>query len=74
MGIGIGVAGLIDKKKQNINFSPDFQWENVSFYDDLVKNSNIPIYIDNSTRLMALGELGYGIGKRCDNFIVVNGH
>ena len=75
MGIGIGVAGLIDKKKHNINFSPDFQWENVSFYDDLVKNSNIPIYIDNSTRLMALGELGYGIGKRCDNFIVVNvGH
>ncbi len=72
MGIGIGVAGLIDKKKHNINFSPDFQWENACFYDDLVKNSNIPIYIDNSTRLMALGELGYGIGKRCDNFIVVN--
>ena len=72
IGIGIGVAGLIDKKKHKINFSPDFQWENVNFYEDLARNSDIPIYIDNSTRLMALGELGYGVGKNCDNFVVVN--
>jgi glucokinase-like ROK family protein len=72
VGIGIGVAGLIDKNKQRINFSPDFQWENVDFHNDLAKELNIPVYLDNSTRLMALGEMGYGIGKNCDNFIVIN--
>jgi glucokinase-like ROK family protein len=72
VGIGIGVAGLIDKKKQNVNFSPDFQWENVNLYEDLCGISDIPIFLDNSTRLMALGEQGYGIGKHCGNFIVVN--
>jgi len=72
VGIGIGVAGLIDKKKQNVNFSPDFHWENVNLYEDLAKISEIPIFLDNSTRLMALGELGYGIGKCCDNFVVLN--
>jgi glucokinase-like ROK family protein len=72
IGIGIGVAGLIDKNKKRINFSPDFKWENVDFHDDLAKEFNIPVYLDNSTRLMALGELGYGIGKKCDNFIVIN--
>ena len=72
VGIGIGVAGLIDSTKKNINFSPDFKWENVNFHEDLSRNSEIPIYLDNSTRLMALGELGYGVGRHCDNFIVVN--
>ena len=72
IGIGIGVAGLIDKNKKRINFSPDFKWENVDFHCDLAKEFNIPVYLDNSTRLMALGELGYGIGKKCDNFIVIN--
>jgi glucokinase-like ROK family protein len=72
VGIGIGVAGLIDKNKNKINFSPDFNWENVDFHGDLSKEFNIPVYLDNSTRLMALGELGYGIGKNCDNFIVIN--
>ena len=72
VGIGIGVAGLIDKKKQNVNFSPDFQWENVNLKEDLAGISDIPIFLENSTRLMALGEQGYGIGKHCDNFIVVN--
>jgi glucokinase-like ROK family protein len=72
VGIGVGVAGLIDKNRQRINFSPDFQWENVDFHSDLAKEFNIPVYLDNSTRLMALGEMGYGIGKNCDNFIVIN--
>jgi glucokinase-like ROK family protein len=71
-GIGIGVAGLIDKNKRRINFSPDFQWENVNFHEDLSRDLTIPIYLDNSTRLMALGEIGYGVGKKCDNFIVIN--
>jgi predicted NBD/HSP70 family sugar kinase len=66
------VAGLIDKDKKRINFSPDFKWENVDFHGDLAKEFSIPVYLDNSTRLMALGELGYGIGKNCDNFIVIN--
>jgi glucokinase-like ROK family protein len=72
IGIGVGVAGLIDKYKKRINFSPDFNWENVDFHGDLAKEFDIPVYLDNSTRLMALGELGYGIGKNCDNFIVIN--
>lgn len=72
VGIGIGVAGLVDKQKKRINFSPDFQWVNVNFFEDMSKNLEIPIYLENSTRLMALGELCYGIGKHSDNYVVVN--
>ncbi len=72
IGLGVGVAGLLDKEKQLVKFSPDFGWQNVSFKKDLEARVSIPVFIDNSTRLMALGEKGYGAGKEQENFIVVN--
>ncbi|MCD6333609.1 MAG: ROK family transcriptional regulator [Bacteroidales bacterium] len=72
IGLGIGVAGLLSKDKTIVHFSPDFGWTNVAFKKDLEAVISIPIFIENSTRLMALGEKGYGQGKDLDNFIVVN--
>lgn len=72
IGLGVGVAGLLDKEKEVVKFSPDFGWRNVNFKDDLKARISIPLFIENSTRLMALGEKGYGQGKDLGNFIVVN--
>lgn len=72
IGLGVGVAGLLDKEKEVVKFSPDFGWRNVNFKDDLEARISIPLFIENSTRLMALGEKGYGQGKNLRNFIVVN--
>ncbi len=72
IGLGVGVAGLLDKSKTIVRFSPDFGWTDVNLYADLCKEIKIPISLENSTRLMALAELGYGMGKELENFIVVN--
>jgi len=72
IGLGVGVAGLLDKEKKVVKFSPDFGWQNVNFKDDLEARISIPLFIENSTRLMALGEKSYGQGKDLRNFIVVN--
>jgi predicted NBD/HSP70 family sugar kinase len=72
IGLGVGVAGLLDKSKNIVRFSPDFKWTDVNLVEDLSKKISIPISIENSTRLMALGELGYGRGKELEDFIVVN--
>jgi predicted NBD/HSP70 family sugar kinase len=72
IGLGVGVAGLLDKTKTIVRFSPDFKWTDVKLHEDLSKKINIPISLENSTRLMALAELGYGRGKELENFIVVN--
>ena len=72
IGLGIGVAGLLDKSKTIVRFSPDFGWKDVELHDDLSKKIKIPIFLENSTRLMAIAELGYGKGKELENFIVVN--
>jgi glucokinase-like ROK family protein len=72
LGVGIGIAGLVNIKKGMVDFSPDFGWEAVNIGNSLRQRINIPFYFDNSTRLMALGELNFGLGKKYGNFVVVN--
>ncbi|MBM3293693.1 MAG: ROK family transcriptional regulator [Candidatus Aminicenantes bacterium] len=71
-GIGMAVAGLINRKRNIVEFSPDFHWHNVDVVGALSKTLPYPIIIDNVTRVMALGEMWYGLGKRFKNLICVN--
>jgi len=72
LGIGIGIAGLVNIKKGMVDFSPDFGWESVNIRNSLNQRINLPFFFDNSTRLMALGELNYGLGRNYGNFVVIN--
>jgi len=71
-GIGMAVAGLIDRKKAIVEYSPDFHWENANIVKYLRQKCGLPIIFDNVTRVMGLGELWYGIGKEIKNFIIIN--
>jgi glucokinase-like ROK family protein len=55
-----------------VEFSPDFHWHEVDVIGELSKWHDIQIIFDNVTRVMALGELWYGIGKQMKNFICIN--
>jgi glucokinase-like ROK family protein len=71
-GVGIAIAGLVNKRNGVVDFSPDFSWRNVNVKESLSKKIAIPFIFDNSSRLMALGEHEYGEGRRFDNIIVLN--
>ena len=71
-GVGIAVAGLVDLKKNIIEYSPDFKWHNVDIVGELRKKIDYPIIFDNVTRLMALGGLSYGKGMKSNNFVCIN--
>jgi len=71
-GIGMAVAGLINRKRNIVEFSPDFHWRDVDIKGEMCKKCDLPVIFDNVTRVMALGELLYGIGERYKNFICVN--
>ncbi|MBM3309986.1 MAG: ROK family transcriptional regulator [Candidatus Aminicenantes bacterium] len=71
-GIGMAVAGLINRKRNIVEFSPDFHWRNVDVVGALAEVHPYPIIFDNVTRVMALGEMWYGLGKKCKNLICVN--
>ncbi|MDO5971331.1 ROK family transcriptional regulator [Flavivirga aquimarina] len=71
-GIGIGVAGLVNSETGIIESSPDFGWSNIDLRKELDKRLDLPFFYDNSTRLMALGELKMGIRENQKNFVVIN--
>lgn len=71
-GIGMAVAGLINKKRNIVEFSPNFHWHDVDIVEYLAQKTSIPIFFDNVTRVVALGELCYGVGRKYKNFICVN--
>lgn len=72
LGVGIAFAGLINKQSNIIRFSPAFGWHDVDPYSYLTKETGLPIFFDNVTRLMSLGELYLGHGKTFNNFVFIN--
>lgn len=74
-GLGMAVAGLINSKSKIVEFSPDFQWENVDISRALKGRFGFPVFYDNVTRVMAVGEMCYGKGSVYRDFVCVNvGH
>jgi len=71
-GVGMAVAGLVNRKRNIVEFSPNFHWHDVNIKQTLGEYCDLPIIFDNVTRVMALGELWYGIGNKFKNFICVN--
>ena len=71
-GIGMAIAGLINRERNIVEFSPDFHWHNVDVRAALSQSNEIPIMFDNVTRVMALGEMWYGAGRDYRNFIMIN--
>lgn len=72
LGLGIAVAGLINKENGLIEYSPVFNWRKINLYKELHKHISLPIFYDNVSRVTALGESLYGVGKEHKNFISVN--
>jgi glucokinase-like ROK family protein len=71
----MAVAGLINRSQNIVEFSPNFHWNEVDLIGELTPRHKVPIFIDNVSRVMALGEMVYGVGERFDSFICVNvGH
>lgn len=71
MGIGIGIGGLIDPANNRVIYSANFDWTNVDLANELQRYISLPIKVDNDARVMGLGELWFGIGSHCKNFICI---
>lgn len=72
LGIGLAVAGFVNQLTGKVEFSPNFGWSMVNVKALLEEEFNIPIFVDNVSRVMAMGELIYGLGQQLDDFIYVN--
>lgn len=72
LGIGIGMPGFIDPQK-GINYSfLELPKSEESITEFLSAITNLPVFIDNDSSLIALAELKFGKAKNKKNVMVIN--
>ncbi|GBE03162.1 glucokinase [bacterium BMS3Abin09] len=71
-GIGMGVAGLIDRKHGKVIMSPNITTiNNIAIRDRLEKEFSLPVILENDANTYAYGEKWVGAGKELNNFFVL---
>ncbi|OGW46321.1 MAG: hypothetical protein A2Y66_07420 [Nitrospirae bacterium RBG_13_41_22] len=71
VGIGIGVAGLIDRKSGRVLVSPNLHSiEEIDLVNEIRGRFGIPVFIENDANAAAFGEMWVGAGKSFSNFIL----
>jgi predicted NBD/HSP70 family sugar kinase len=74
-GIGMAVAGQVEKESGLVIFSPHFNWHNVHIAKMVEDRTAYKTIADNCTRVMTTGEVWYGEGKDVSNLLFINvGH
>jgi predicted NBD/HSP70 family sugar kinase len=72
LGIGFAANGLYnDKTGEWIVSANNPNWANVPIKEILTKRYNVPVYVEQNTRAIALAERHFGVVKNSNNFIFI---
>lgn len=71
IGVGVGLAGIVDANKGILRNSPIFGWQDVPLFEELQSRLNVPVFIDNDVNTLTITEQWFGIGQGVENFITV---
>lgn len=70
-GVGIGLAGAIDRKAGVCRFSPYLPWRDVPLATLLERRVGMPVVIENDVSALTLAERWFGRGADQADFVVV---
>ncbi len=71
-GIGLGVAGLIDREERRVLISPNLHIvEKIDLVGALERRFTTKVLIENDANAAAFGELWAGAGKGLSNFVLL---
>jgi predicted NBD/HSP70 family sugar kinase len=71
IGVGIGLAGIIDGESGVLRHSPIFGWHDIPLKEILQKRLDTPVYVDNDVNTLTLTEQWFGAGQDVENFLTV---
>ena len=71
LGIGVGLAGIMDARGGNLRYSPIFGWHDVPLGEILQSRLQVPVYIDNDVNTLTITEQWFGKGQGVDNFLTI---
>jgi predicted NBD/HSP70 family sugar kinase len=70
-GLGLGLAGVVDRRSGVCRFSPFFQWHDVPIGRLLEERLALPVVLDNDVNTLTLAEQWFGAGAGVADFLVV---
>ncbi|MER3437887.1 MAG: ROK family protein [Chloroflexota bacterium] len=70
-GLGLGMAGVIDRRAGVCRFSPFFRWRDVPLGPLLAERLGLPVILDNDVNTLTLAEQWFGTGSGVSDFLVV---
>jgi predicted NBD/HSP70 family sugar kinase len=59
LGIGLGLAGLVDAESGMLTYAPSLQWQDVPFRDTWEARFGLPVLLDNEANTSAMGYYTY---------------
>lgn len=71
LGVGIGMAGLIDSANGVCRYSAIMGWRDVELQSPLEYKLRVPVRLDNDVNTLAVAERLFGPGRGANEFIVV---
>jgi predicted NBD/HSP70 family sugar kinase len=71
LGIGIGLAGVIDAGRGVCRYSHILRWQNVALSEPLRRKLQIPVWVDNDVNTLAVAEKWFGAGVGLKHFLTV---
>ena len=71
VGIGIGLAGLVEAGTGICRYSPAFGWRNVAVAGPIAQRLGRPVLVDNDVNTLTVAEQWFGRGHGVDDFVVV---
>ena len=71
IGVGVGLAGIVDAEQGLLQHSPIFGWHDFNLKEALQNRLEVPVYIDNDVNTLTLTEKWFGTGQGVDHFLTV---
>lgn len=72
LGVGVGIAGVIDRQRALVHYATYFGWRNVPFAQLLEERLHVPVVIDNDVNALTAAEQWFGAGRGVKDFLVVS--
>lgn len=71
LGVGIGIAGQIEKSTGVVRFAPNLDWHDIPLQEQLKKALKLPVHVINDVRAATWGEWLYGAGRGFDDLLCI---
>ncbi|MFD6446757.1 ROK family protein [Promicromonospora sp. NPDC060204] len=71
VGLGVSVSGDIDTGSGVVRHSPLLGWANVPLGEQVARQIDLPVIVDNDVRALARSEQWFGLGVEAESFAIV---